>query len=72
LRAGAVIEEEGGSTSVKFSEEALRNFYLADALLHEIGHHVDRPNDRWKSLRKSERFAEWFASEHGFPKRTRQ
>ena len=35
-------------------------------LLHELGHHVDADNFRNKSHKKSEAFAEWFASEHGY------
>ncbi len=40
----------------------LRRFYLRDVLTHEIGHHVDTWNETPKDR---ERFAEWFAQEHG-------
>jgi hypothetical protein len=40
----------------------LRQFYIRDVLMHELGHHVDIIND---STEKRERFAEQFAKFHG-------
>ena len=42
---------------------ALRRFYLLDVLLHELGHHVGRLDDRHKDRKTAERFADWFALE---------
>lgn len=65
-RAGATITPEGKRWCIRFDEKSLRQFYLRDVLLHELGHHVDAENFRSKSARKAEGFAEWFASEHGY------
>jgi hypothetical protein len=46
-----------------FSESSIRQFYLFDVLLHEIGHHVDRRSRR-RDTASSERYAEWFAQEY--------
>ena len=42
--------------------DSLRQFYLRNVLMHEIGHHVDTINVTKKDR---ERFAEQFASTHG-------
>lgn len=65
-RAGAHITPDGRHWRVQFDEESLRRFYLRDVLMHELGHHVDRGNFASKTDRKAERFAEWFATEHGY------
>lgn len=65
-RAGAAITRDGKHWRFRFDEESLRQFYLRDVLLHELGHHVDRENFRSKTDRKAEGFAEWFASEYGY------
>jgi hypothetical protein len=65
-RAGASTTEKSGKFIVEFTLGALRQFYLRDVLMHEIGHHVDRANFGKKSRRREESFAEWFATEYGF------
>ncbi|MDH3703395.1 MAG: hypothetical protein OEU46_19005 [Alphaproteobacteria bacterium] len=65
-RAGAKVTRRGKHWYVRFDEDSLEQFYLRDVLLHELGHHVDSENFRSKPLKKAERFADWFASEHGF------
>lgn len=69
-RAGAKIEGENNHWTISFDEDSLRTFYLRDVLLHEIGHHVDALNKMTKTHKKSEGYAEWFASEYGFRLRT--
>lgn len=61
------IRREGSSWLTDVDERDLRDFYLYDVLLHEVGHHVDfrRNGYRWRSRRKVERFAEWFAASYG-------
>ncbi|MFZ5617052.1 MAG: hypothetical protein ACOZAA_07010 [Pseudomonadota bacterium] len=66
IRAGASVIEKNGARIVEFTESALRDFYLRDVLMHEIGHHADRKNLGKKPLRKEEGFADWFALEYGF------
>jgi hypothetical protein len=42
---------------------ALRDFYLNNVLIHELGHILDSRNSRYLDR---ERYAEWFAVEHGY------
>lgn len=52
-----------GAWKLVWTESAIKDFYLNNILIHELGHLVDdrnnRPIDR-------ERYAEWFAIEHGY------
>ena len=41
----------------------LRDFFIRDVLVHEIGHHVDQR--RYTTTKERERFAEAFAKEYG-------
>ncbi len=65
-RAGATVETDSDGSKIVFTEQAVRDFYLRDVLVHEIGHHVDWANFERKSHKKLEGFAEWFATEYGF------
>lgn len=51
-----------------WTEDALRDFYLNNILIHELGHLVDTRNTRFTDR---ERYAEWFALEYGY-KRSRR
>lgn len=55
--------QEGRSWKLIWTEEAIKDFYLNNILIHELGHLLDdrnsRPVDR-------ERFAEWFAIRYGY------
>ena len=46
-----------------WTEGAIRDFYLNNVLIHELGHILDNRNTNTKDR---ERFAEWFALEHGY------
>jgi len=54
---------DNGVWRLTWTLDAIRNFYLNNILIHEVGHAVDdrnrRPLDR-------ERFANWFAVEYGY------
>ncbi len=63
-RVGAEVKLSNNCVSIRFTESALREFYLRDVFIHEMGHHVDRFFK--KNNAKSEGFAEWFATEYGF------
>ncbi len=52
-----------GEWQLHWSEDSLRNFYLNNILIHELGHLLD---DRNASYRERERYAEWFAIEYGY------
>ena len=68
-RAGASFRHDGNGWVCHLDEASLRNFYLFDVLVHEIGHHVDRFNWRYdgrgKTYRQAERFAESFVRHYG-------
>lgn len=51
------------SWNLVWSEDSIRDFYLNNVLIHELGHILDERNTR--SIDR-ERYAEWFALEHGY------
>jgi len=60
---GGKWEQEKNRWRLVWTEEAIRDFYLNNVLIHEIGHTVD---DRNSSFLDRERFANWFAVEYGY------
>lgn len=46
-----------------WTHESIRDFYLNNILIHELGHLLDQRNTAYLDR---ERFAEWFAIEHGY------
>lgn len=46
-----------------WTEKAIRDYYLNNILIHELGHLLDNRN---RSYVDRERYAEWFAIEHGY------
>jgi hypothetical protein len=61
-RAGARVTKVKNGWNINFSLMNLRNFYLNDVLIHEIGHHIDKTYD--KSDKKVENFAEYFVQKY--------
>ena len=55
--------QDGNLWRLLWTERTIRDFYLNNVLIHEIGHIND---DRNTSFRKRERFADWFAVEYGY------
>lgn len=55
--------QDGQFWRLVWTESTIRDFYLNNVLIHEIGHIND---DRNTSFRKREQFADWFAVEYGF------
>ena len=55
--------QDGQLWRLMWTESTIRDFYLNNVLIHEIGHIND---DRNTSFRKREQFADWFAVEYGF------
>ena len=51
------------SWNLVWSEDSIRDFYLNNVLIHELGHILDERNTR--SIDR-ERYAEWFALEYGY------
>ncbi|MCA9236933.1 MAG: hypothetical protein KDA44_15760 [Planctomycetales bacterium] len=61
---GGRWDEPGpGWWRLTWTEAAIRDFYLNNILIHELGHLVD---DRNTTYQDRERYAEWFAVEHGY------
>lgn len=56
-------EADDGHWNLHWTAESIRDFYLNNVLIHEIGHLNDSRNT---SYRDRERFANWFAIEYGF------
>lgn len=54
---------EGTHWRLHWTLPAVRDFYLNNILIHELGHLLD---DRNRSSVDRERFAEWFAIEYGY------
>jgi hypothetical protein len=52
-----------GRWQLVWTEQAIRDFYLNNVLIHELGHILDSRNT---SSRDRERYAEWFALEMGY------
>jgi hypothetical protein len=48
---------------LSWTEAALKDFYLNNILIHELGHLLDQRNSSYVDR---ERYAEWFALHHGY------
>ena len=62
MYGGRWIKENGGWL-LSWSEAAIKDFYLNNILIHELGHLLDGRNTGYVDR---ERFAEWFAIEYGY------
>lgn len=60
---GGVWSQHGNRWRLTWTSDSIRDFYLNDVLIHEIGHLVDQRNTR--SVDR-ERYANWFAIEYGY------
>jgi hypothetical protein len=54
---------DGGAWKLMWTVESLKDFYLNNILIHELGHLLD---DRNTGYVDRERYAEWFAIRHGY------
>ena len=55
--------QEGARWRLEWSEAAIRDFYLNNVLIHELGHLLDQRNAGYTDR---ERYAEWFAVRYGY------
>jgi hypothetical protein len=55
--------DQPGAWTLTWSKQAAEDFYLNNILIHELGHLVD---DRNTTYMDRERYAEWFAVQHGY------
>ena len=60
---GGRWSQEGKLWRLTWSEQSIRDFYLNNVLIHEVGHLNDNRNS---NSRDRERFANWFAIEYGY------
>jgi hypothetical protein len=63
MYGGRWTETSPGSWMLTWSEQAARDFYLNNILMHELGHLVDERNTGYIDR---ERYAEWFAVQYGY------
>jgi hypothetical protein len=64
---GGKWSQEGSVWRLTWTPETIRDFYLNNVLIHEVGHVND---DRNTSFTARERFADWFAIEYGYRRAT--
>ena len=60
---GGVWSEAGREWTLTWTRESLKDLYLNNVLIHEIGHVLDTRNTRTEDR---ERYANWFAIEYGY------
>ena len=60
---GGVWSCQGGLWKLTWTLSTIRDFYLNNVLIHEVGHVNDERNT---SSRDRERYANWFAIEYGY------
>jgi len=60
---GGQWSQHGKLWRLTWTEEGIKDFYLNNVLIHEVGHLNDSRNN---SYRDRERFANWFAIEYGY------
>jgi hypothetical protein len=63
MYGGRWMQESRMCWKLVWTERAIKDFYLNNILIHELGHLVDQRNS---SHVDRERFAEWFAVRHGY------
>jgi len=65
---GRWVHSSSDDWQLIWTRQAIKDFYLNNILIHELGHLLD---DRNSSYTDRERYAEWFAIEHGYRKSQR-
>lgn len=60
---GGVWTQEGNLWQLTWTEKTIKDFYLNNVLIHEIGHVNDERNTNFDDR---ERYANWFAIEYGY------
>ncbi|MCE9544046.1 MAG: hypothetical protein K8T25_00755 [Planctomycetia bacterium] len=60
---GQWVQHARNEWKLQWSEPALKDFYLNNILIHELGHLVDQRNNGYVDR---ERYAEWFALHYGY------
>lgn len=60
---GGTWSQVGNEWQLTWNEESIRDFYLNNVLIHEVGHVNDLRNS---NVQKREQYAIWFATEFGY------
>ncbi|MGI9456939.1 MAG: hypothetical protein ACR2NU_10275 [Aeoliella sp.] len=60
---GGRWKQEGTVWTLHWTLDAIRDFYLNNILIHELGHLLDERNSTYADR---ERYAEWFAIQYGY------
>jgi hypothetical protein len=60
---GGVWSQHADHWRLTWTEDAIRDFYLNNVLIHELGHVLDTRNTNNEAR---ERYAIWFATEYGY------
>lgn len=63
MYGGRWVHVKKNTWHLVWDERTIKDYYLNNILIHEIGHLVD---DRNSNPKDRERYAEWFAIEYGF------
>jgi hypothetical protein len=63
MYGGRWVQEASDVWKLVWTERAIKDFYLNNILIHELGHLLDDRNSRTIDR---ERYAEWFALEYGY------
>jgi hypothetical protein len=63
MYGGRWVHESPQNWNLVWTEASIKNFYLNNILIHELGHLLDNRNSRQVDR---ERFAEWFAVQYGY------
>ncbi|MCE9554869.1 MAG: hypothetical protein K8T91_16055 [Planctomycetes bacterium] len=63
MYGGNWVEGANGRWTLHWTDAALKDFYLNNILMHELGHLLDERNTGY---RDRERYAEWFALHYGY------
>ena len=63
MYGGRWEESTAGGWRLVWTPDTIRDFYLNNILVHELGHLID---DRNRSYTDRERFADWFAIQYGY------
>lgn len=60
---GGKWHQQGENWTLEWTPDTIRDFYLNNILIHELGHLLDQRNSTYVDR---ERYAEWFAIEYGY------
>jgi hypothetical protein len=69
MYGGRWLHDSEGIWKLVWTERTIKDFYLNNILIHELGHLLDNRNTRTADR---ERYAEWFALEYGYKSRRKR